>query len=414
MLFNRDRATAMMAQCDVDVLIATSPVNVTYFSDYSCWIDPLFKDYMMSPGASSRRAPMYAASDCSGGSCLVVNPIMAANGVETWVDDLVAYGASSWDLTDLPGELAPPDRRLLESLERYGGAESGTEGLLQWLRQCGLEAASIGIEMEGLRPDSEAEIRGALSKARIRDASDLIRMIRMVKTGEEIAHLRSAARISEAAGMATLERVRPGVRVLELVACYREQIACRGADFDHYAYGVRGTGLVTRVDMTLNAGDHMYIDYGCIYEGYFSDTGFTLAVQEAGAAVCEQYQLLREAHAAGVEQIRPGAASSGPAVAMQEVLAAGGFPDTFPHGHGLGLEVRDYPIIVPRNGLRIADECIDLPSDLPFEENMVVNLEAGTFLFGRGSTQYEQSVLVTGNGCEPLVPHDRSQVFVGG
>ena len=81
MLFNRDRATAMMAQCDVDVLIATSPVNVTYFSDYSCWIDPLFKDYMMSPGASSRRAPMYAASDCSGGSCLVVNPIMAANGV---------------------------------------------------------------------------------------------------------------------------------------------------------------------------------------------------------------------------------------------------------------------------------------------------------------------------------------------
>ena len=101
--------------------------------------------------------------------------------------------------------------------------------------------------------------------------------------------------------MATLERVRPGVRVLELVACYREQIACRGADFDHYAYGVRGTGLVTRVDMTLNAGDHMYIDYGCIYEGYFSDTGFTLAVQEAGAAVCEQYQLLREAHAAGAD-----------------------------------------------------------------------------------------------------------------
>ena len=45
---------------------------------------------------------------------------------------------------------------------------------------------------------------------------------------------------------------------------------------------------------------------------------------------------------------------------------------------------------------------------------MVVNLEAGIFLFGQGSTQYEQTVLVTADGCEPLVPHDRSEIYVRG
>jgi hypothetical protein len=47
MLLHRQRATAFMRQCCVDALVATSPVNITYFSDYACWLDPLFKEYMM-------------------------------------------------------------------------------------------------------------------------------------------------------------------------------------------------------------------------------------------------------------------------------------------------------------------------------------------------------------------------------
>ena len=44
MLFNKTRAMAYMERCGVDVLVATSPVNVTYFSGYYCWIDPLFRE----------------------------------------------------------------------------------------------------------------------------------------------------------------------------------------------------------------------------------------------------------------------------------------------------------------------------------------------------------------------------------
>ena len=111
--------------------------------------------------------------------------------------------------------------------------------------------------------------------------------------------------------------------------------------------------------------------------------------------------------------MRPGARSSSVANAMHASLAEKGITE-FPHGHGMGLEIRDYPIIVPDNGLRIKDDCIDLPSDIPLEENMVVNLEVGILQSGHGSTQYEQTILVTATGCEQLIPHDRSAVYVRG
>ena len=53
MLFNSQRAGEQMRRCGLDALIATSAVNVTYFTDYFCWMDPLFKEYMSAPGASS-------------------------------------------------------------------------------------------------------------------------------------------------------------------------------------------------------------------------------------------------------------------------------------------------------------------------------------------------------------------------
>jgi hypothetical protein len=56
MLLNRERAAKFMRGCGVDALVATSPVNITYFSDHACWLDPLFAEYMMSPGACSNLA----------------------------------------------------------------------------------------------------------------------------------------------------------------------------------------------------------------------------------------------------------------------------------------------------------------------------------------------------------------------
>lgn len=48
--------------------------------------------------------------------------------------------------------------------------------------------------------------------------------------------------------------------------------------------------------------------------------------------------------------------------------------------YAIGLDVRDYSILVAANGRRIQDDCVDVSSDLPPEEGMVINLEASLLL----------------------------------
>jgi Xaa-Pro aminopeptidase len=115
---------------------------------------------------------------------------------------------------------------------------------------------------------------------------------------------------------------------------------------------------------------------------------------------------------AGRQQIRPGAKASAVQAAMQQALTERGITNSYPHGHGVGMEVRDYPILAPDTGLRVRDDAVDEPADLPLEENMVINLEAPLFMPGVGSLHIEDTYLVTATGYRPLVAQERSKVFI--
>jgi Xaa-Pro aminopeptidase len=185
-----------------------------------------------------------------------------------------------------------------------------------------------------------------------------------------------------------------------------------GADLDHFSYGVRGIGFATETNYILSDSDLLEVDFGCIYQHYFSDSGTTLAMRSPAPLLLERHQLLRSCLSAGAAAMKPGVRASAVRAAMWNTLTAGGITASFPHGHGLGLEVRDYPILVADNGLRIHDDCIDAPSDLPLEENMVLNLEAAIRMPTVGSLHIEQSFVVTQDGQRPLMTQDRSGPFI--
>ena len=398
-----------MRRCGVDVLVATSPVNITYFSDYRCWIDPLFKAYMMVPGASSDPDPTaaYAIFPLEGEPALVASPTFAVNASDLWVRDIHIFGDHGLD-DSLPLEdLSDTEQRIFDILHRPQQDATPTDALLSVLKARGLTDARIGIEMEGLPPKAKDTIETALPKAHIKDCSNLIRLIRMVKTEDELARLIRSAEISETAAMEALMLARPGQPIADVVQHYRQQIAKDGADFDHFAFGVRGLGLATEPDHILTDDDILYVDFGCIYEGAFSDSGTTLTMREPSETLIARHSALRECVEAGVEEMTPGAKASAAQAAMWETLTAHGITASSPHGHGLGLEVRDYPIIVADNGQRIQDDCVDVPSDLPLEVDMVLNLEAMISMPGIGSLHIEQSFLVTPGGSRPLIPQDR-------
>ena len=167
MFFNKARADEYMRNYNLDVLIATSFANVTYFTDYYCWIDPLFKDYMMVPGAPSRLAQGYAVYPLNGEPALVVNPLFSLNAADNWVSDIYTYGQAA----ELEGSTFPP-LKIPDHLRRYHemhnnpcGHATPTDALHAILKDRGLLEAKIGLEKENLPADTESNLVDGLPKA---------------------------------------------------------------------------------------------------------------------------------------------------------------------------------------------------------------------------------------------------------
>jgi len=412
MTFHRDRAAEFMRRYQLDALVATSPVNITYFSDYHCWVDPVFKEYMMQPGGSSDRMQSYAVFPLEGKPALVVDPVFAVNATDSWVQDLHTGGKPGLDQSMSPTAASELDQRLRDVFQKSEPNATSTDALVNILKTRALTDARIGLEMEGLPARTNAAIREALPKATFLDCTSLIRLIRMVKSAEELSRLTRSAQIAEEAAEKSLALARVGVPIDELVQQYRASVAEQGAEFEHFAFSVRGWGIATEPSYVLTDEDCLYVDFGCIYKHYYSDAGVTLATGPLPAAIAERYAALRECVEAGVSAIRPGVRASAIQSAMKGILSQRGIDVSFPHGHGIGLELRDYPILVPDNQLRIRDDCVDEQSDLLLEANMAINLEAPLFMPGVGGLQIEQTFVVTESGCRPLITQNRQQPFM--
>jgi len=410
MLLNEPRARAYLDRCGLDAIIATSPVNIRYLTDYYCWLDPLMKEYMLSPGSPNQIFQGYALYPRDGEPALILSPNFAANAVDLNVD-LRLYGDPGFYQQLQAGSVEERLRSLNTLLAQQPAVETPTQALVTALRDRNLDGANLGLEIEPLPEVYRSQIESSLPGVRIRDCTNLLRLIRMVKNAEEIEHLSAAATISETAGLASVRSMLNGVSIAAAIQDYRSQVAAAGADFEHFIYSMRGLGLAQEPDYTLAEDDLLCVDFGCIYKGYFSDTGLTIERPQAPQPLLDKYDDLQACMAAAIDCLRPGVRSSMVQQAMKSTMAARGITATFPHGHGLGLEIRDYPILVPDNGRRIRDDCVDEPADLPLEENMVINLEVTVMAPGIGAVEIEQTFVITADGSRPLVEQNRGETF---
>jgi Xaa-Pro aminopeptidase len=395
-----------MTQARLDALVITSPVNIKYFTDYWLWSDDLFREYMLSPGASSSRLQFYAVFPIDGEPALVLPPLSAANASDSWVKDIYVYGESPFE-RPLRSGISNADQ-VLARLSEWRQAATPVDAVAAALQQRSLAASRLGVELEGLSPAVHDALRRQLPEAEIADATNLIRLIRSVKSSTEIQLLKRCAEINELAALEALRTAGPGVSVKAITETFRVVVAQNGANFDHAAFGMQGLGLATEPDWRLT-DEFLFADFGCTYAGYFSDTGFTLAIAQVEPS--QEYEALLAGIRAGVSVLRPGIPSSLVQGEMKRALADHNVRVCFPHGHGLGLEIRDYPILVPPNGLHIRDGCVDVSSDLSLEAGMVINLEASVWYPGTGSVQLEQTFEITADGSKPLARQDRSSPF---
>jgi len=264
------------------------------------------------------------------------------------------------------------------------------------------EGARLGIEARRMRVMELRLIEGALH-SQVAAAEDVLAGLRAVKDADELAHMRRAVAIAQAALSATLPLIRIGMTERELAAELTAQTLRAGSDAELPFAPIVASGPNSALphafptDRRLAVGDLLTLDWGAAAGGYMADLTRTYAVAELPTTELQQiYALVQAANAAGVAAARPGVACAAVDAAARDVIAAGGYGEYFVHrvGHGLGLEGHEDPSMHGRN-------------ETPLALGMTFTVEPGIYLPERGGVRIEDDVVVGPAGGLSLSDLDR-------
>ncbi|GGA68176.1 M24 family metallopeptidase [Ornithinibacillus halotolerans] len=236
----------------------------------------------------------------------------------------------------------------------------------------------------------------SLLDAELVPTSDIIEQIRLVKTPEELATLKKAAQIADAAYEHILGVIKPGVKEIEvaneLEFFMRKQGATQSSFDIIVASGFRSAmphGVASTKE--IQAGELVTLDYGALYDGYVSDITRTVAVGEISDELKNIYNTVLEAQLRGVNGIKPGMTGIEADALTRDYIKEQGYGEYFGHstGHGIGLEVHEGP------GLSFR-------SDVKLEPGMVVTVEPGIYIPNVGGCRIEDDIVITETGNERL------------
>jgi Xaa-Pro aminopeptidase len=272
------------------------------------------------------------------------------------------------------------------------------------LHRVGIEGASMTVNrfrrlVSALAP-AETATEGAATSVTLVPTDRVIERRRAVKDQFEVDTLREAARRLSQVARHVPVFVREGRSELEVAADI--DAAIRSAGFERPAFetivasGANSARPHARPgSRRLTAGDGVVLDFGGVYDGYCVDLTRTLHVGQPTPDLHRLAQAVRQAHAAAIAAVRPGARPSEIDRAARDVLTREGLGEAFGHGtgHGLGLEVHEDPRISKLPGA--------LPDD-PVLPGMVFTIEPGAYVEGLGGVRIEDDILVTEEGCDVL------------
>ena len=146
-------------------------------------------------------------------------------------------------------------------------------------------------------------------------------------------------------------------------------------------------------DRVLRGGDLLLIDAGIKYQRYCSDRTRTVAVSKTvDAGIIQRfddpemqrvYDTVRNAHDLAIEKARCGMKAKEIDAIAREVIREAGYGEYFVHslGHGVGLDIHEYPFINAR-------------SETVVEEGMVFTIEPGIYLPDRFGVRIEDMVVM--------------------
>ena len=221
------------------------------------------------------------------------------------------------------------------------------QDLARHIRAMGMEKARIGVEMENYYYSAKAHsvLCAELPEARIVDATALVNWQRLVKSGEEIAFIRKAARITEKVVQTAIDKSAPGVRKNDLVAeIYHAGITGVGeiwGDYPAIAPLTPSGEDATAAHLTWNgnpmkAGEATFFELSGVYRRYHAPLCRTVFLGTPPADMLEAEKAQIEGIEAALGAARAGNRTCDIAAAFMTVLAKYGIRREGRMGYPIG------------------------------------------------------------------------------
>ncbi len=284
----------------------------------------------------------------------------------------------------------------------------------------------------------KAEIRkGTATPTTIIDPSTLLHELRLRKTPDEIASMRTAGRISAEGHIAAMKACKPGMYEYELEALVEYVFRSKGASGNAYQ-SIVGAGFNTTIlhyntnNDQIKNGDLVLIDAGAEYKLFAGDITRTFPANgKFSRAQQAVYELVLHSNKEVIRMIKPGVSFMALHEKTIEIIAHGlvdlglltGDPKEniekktyekyFMHrtGHWLGMDVHDVGRYKLEDGWRI------------IEPGMAFTVEPGIYIqpgtegaseeFFNIGIRIEDDIVVTEDGCEvltSLVPKEVAEI----
>lgn len=217
-----------------------------------------------------------------------------------------------------------------------------------------------------------------------------------VKSPNERSFMKEAQTITDRVFEEILGYIKAGKTERSIAATidYRlRQLGAEASAFDTIvASGPNSARPHARPGMrTLQRGDCVILDFGCVYNGLVSDMTRTVFIGWPSDQMRRVYDVVLEAQRRAVEIARANVEARQIDQAARQYIKEAGFGENFAHstGHGLGYEVHEWP--------RISHDSENI---LP--QGCAVTIEPGIYLDGRFGIRIEDAIWVEEQGSRRL------------
>lgn len=272
-------------------------------------------------------------------------------------------------------------------------AESPIGAVVRTFERKGLRKGRIGIDLDFLPAQFFKEFGSEAPNCEIVDSGDLMVEMRAIKTREEVEHQERISRITVGVIEDAFSRTKIGDTDRQVYRRIMSGLLENGAKpfFTIVAAGQRGSiAHPTVVDQKLASGDVIRVDIGGLWNGYMSDVARTVVVGEPSKLQSACFSTLARIQKGIIDAIKPGVKVSSLFNKCKDDFATEGLPFHMPHiGHGMGLEVHEYPMIHPGNENEV-------------REGMVLNIEPLLIDNEKSGYHIEDLCYVTSDGVRVL------------